>query len=323
MILVHEAMFDCKEAKLVTVVKVSAGTQSVRTDANSNGIFQQPLHIDVEQGTEFVTLELLDMNSTVLAELKLEVAKDLVARSLQPETIHVLRLTRQGKRADITNPKLKVTMVVGNDDRTEEGLLSETHMSQEVDILVRQQLRKAKEDRLASNAGTGSGDEEASPQSDLEVLKRAGAGPLEVFEGLGKTTSVYVAVLGPPETRRWILSVHQDVHDCACRKNPMLEVDLLKVESVQADPTRHHVFVVNYYDQGRVRQTLTFRRMDRARDVWVEILHLLVQKARDAKDQKANLKAEMKRGHSMIDRSASSSFRVRSRASGRSSHAGF
>merc|ERR1719409_1554855 len=48
MMLVHEAMFERREAKLTTVVRVTAGLHSVRTDPNSNGIFQQPLHITVE-----------------------------------------------------------------------------------------------------------------------------------------------------------------------------------------------------------------------------------------------------------------------------------
>ena len=54
---------------------------------------------------------------------------------------------------------------------------------------------------------------------------------------------------------------------------------MLKVQSVQADPTRTNVFVVNYFDEHRVGQRLTFRRIDRARDVWVEMLQLVITKA--------------------------------------------
>merc|ERR1719265_3034203 len=279
MMLVHEAQFEKREAKMTTVVRVTAGSHVVKTDPNSNGIFQQPLHITVEQGTQRVVVDLLDTHDRVLATLTLDCQEHLLEpRSLQPEMIYVMKQKGKGVR----NPKIKLTMVVGNSSDAEKGLLS--GVSSDVDILVRQQLRKAKEE------GKEQGQGEAI--SEMEVLKQACAGPLELFEGLGKTTSVFVAVLGPPTSRHWVLGIWGDKRDFAAKKHALKEVDLLKLQSVQADPTRHHVFVINYYDESRVRQSLTFRRIDRARDVWVEILHALVQKVRDARKERKSDRAK-------------------------------
>lgn len=270
MILVHEAIFDRKEAKLTTVVRVTAGCHSVQTDPNSNGIFQQPLHVTVEQGTNLIVIDLLDSSHRVLATLPLETVEHVLSpKNLQPEQVFTMKQKGKG----IRNPKVKLTMVVSTGNDAEQGLLA--GLSSDVDILVRQQLRKAKEEGKDPHGGDS--------LSEMEVLKQACAGPLELFEGLGNTSSIYVAVLGPPISRRWVFGIWPDKHDFDSKKHAIQEVDLLKIQSVQADPTRHHVFVINYFDDSRVRQTFTFRRIDRARDVWVEILHLLVIKARESR----------------------------------------
>merc|ERR1719162_1174972 len=133
----------------------------------------------------------------------------------------------------LRNPRIKLTMAVQQEEDLEKGLLA--GVSSDVDDLVRLQLAKARgEGKLLHGEG----------MSEFEVLRQACAGPLELFEGLGKTSTIYVAVLGPPISRRWVFGIWPD----------------------------KHVFVINYFDDSRVRQTFIFRRTDRARDVWVEIL---------------------------------------------------
>merc|ERR1719316_2522602 len=78
MMLVHEATFERKEAKLTQVVRVKAGLHSVRTDPNSNGIFQQPLHITVEQGTEQIIVDLMDTHDQVLATMSLDTVEHIL-----------------------------------------------------------------------------------------------------------------------------------------------------------------------------------------------------------------------------------------------------
>jgi hypothetical protein len=269
MILVHDVAFERQESKMTTLVRVTAGHYSVKTDPNSNGIFQQPLNIHIEQGTENLLIELLDFNRRVLATLTLNISKQIVRCVHSPEQLYPMQTVSKG----IGKPKLKLTMVVDHEEDAEKGLLSKVNISPDVLVGVRQQMNKA---RMQGDIEGGI--------SDREILRRAATGPLEFFEGLGKSNNVFVAVRGPPESRRWILGIWTDESDFHSNKRPFQEVDLLRVQGVQGDPTRHHVFVISYFDEARTPQTLTFRRTDRPRDVWVEILHLLVTKARDAKN---------------------------------------
>ena len=45
-----------------------------------------------------------------------------------------------------------------------------------------------------------------------------------------------------------------------------------QVLSVQPDPARSEVFIINYLEKNKVKQRLTFSRIDRSRDIWVEML---------------------------------------------------
>merc|ERR1719310_1305131 len=89
--------------------------------------------------------------------------------------------------------------------------------------------------------------------------------------------------MGPPVSRRWALAIWKSKHDFENKKRASQEMELLKIQSVQPDPTRNHVFVINYYDDSRVRQVCTFRRVDRDRDAWVELLRRLVTAAHEAR----------------------------------------
>lgn len=285
MVLVHEAMFEHKDAKMATIVRLTAGAENVSTDQVSNGIFQQPLHIMVQQGTTQILVELLaptTLGFKVLANLKLDTLKDaLGSGSMQAELVHQMKSKDKG----IGHPKIKLTIVANMEDDAESGLMP-GGMGSDVDILVRQQLRKAKEEGKDLDGGL----------SEMEVLKHACAGPLERFEGLGKTHGVYVGVIGPPTSRHWVLGIWLNKADFESKDPPIEQVDLLKIQSVQADPERLHVFVVNYFDSHRVHQALTFRRVDRARDVWVEILHILVVKAHEQKHSRKTISASVKEG---------------------------
>lgn len=272
MCLVHEALFESAKGKLTTIVQITAGVHTVKTDPNSNAVFQQPLHITIEQGTETIKIDLLDSSEHILAELTLDVVKD-VLHDTMPEHVRAMK-KRDG--AGIINPRIKLTMVVSMDEDEEKGLMAGVGNSSDTDLLVRQQLKKAKQE--SAQRMSLSGDHEVT---ELDVLKQACSGPLEMFEGLGKTASVYAAVVGPPSSRRWVLGVWKDEKAFQDKQRGIMEIDLLKVQSVQADPARHHVFVINCYDESRVRRSMTFRRIDRARDVWVQMLHLLVVKARE------------------------------------------
>jgi len=299
MMLVHQATFQCTTKKLPTVVRISAGNHFAKTDTNSNSIFQQPLQLFVEQGNSNIIVDLMDTSNRVLATLSLDIAKDVLGPKLHsPEHEY----TMMQKNKHVKNPALKLTLVVGQEEDAETGLLP-AYGGTSLDVLMQQQFAKARAE----------GKESGADLSQMSVLRQVCSGPLELFEGLGKTTNVWVAVLGPPTCRRWVLGIWADKRDADAKKRPIQEVDLLKVQSIQADPDRHHVFVINCFDETRVRKCLTFRRVDRARDVWVEALHSFVGKVRDA-HQVHKERRETSRTHSADTRGRAQTAHARPRS---------
>jgi len=268
---VHEVISDGGKEKMTTAVRVVAGSHHVKTDDSSNGIFQQPLHIFVEQGCKTIQVEWVDSSGRVLGVKSLDVKNDVLATAgLGEERFYSMKK----KAKNVLNPRIKLTLGVSTDQDADQCIAG---CSNDLGDLVRLQLAKA---RGAGQLTQG------DDLSEIQLLKQACAGPLEVFEGLGQTHSMYAAMVGPPTSRRWFLGLWQDKTTFESGDHPNTEVDLMRIESVQADPTRHHVFIVNYYDACRVRRILTFRRVDRARDVWVEMLRLMVQQVRDMHDSR-------------------------------------
>jgi len=267
MVLIHEAMFDHdKHETLTTIVQVTSGAHTVARSPSKGSVFQQPLHITVEQGANHLVVRLLKAgNLKILATMKIFVDEIMRGASLQPEMVYQMR--QVGKTC--LNPKIKLSMVASSADDVEQGLVRQSSMS-DVSILVRQQLKKAQ--MKAGQEGA----------SQMDVLKEACGGPLELFEGYGKIRKVYVAVIGVSTSAKWFLGIWRGQRDFADKTPTLQEVSLLKIQSIQEDPKRSHVFVINFFNQrSHVRETLTFRSIDRSRDVWVEILHVLVLKARE------------------------------------------
>merc|ERR1719189_588362 len=125
-----------------------------------------------------------------------------------------------------------------------------------------------------NEASTCSG---AGALSDLDLLARGCCGPLDQFGAWGGRESVYVGVKGPPESRKYFMGVWKSEKEFLAGGKGKAEIDLLKVTSVQPDPGRPEVFVLNYMDSARIKQRLTFRRDDRPGDVWVEMFQLLLK----------------------------------------------
>jgi len=265
MVLVHEAMFGgVQKDTLTTIVRVTAGAHVVKTNASLNSVFQQPLHITIEQGTEHLVVDLLNSNNSLLATVHIDVDQIQNEINMQPEIVYQMRQRGKG----ILNPKVSLTMVASSVDDPEQGMIADGAIS-DVAILVRQQLKKAQIKHGGENP------------SEMDVLKEACAGPLELFEGLGHTQKVYVAVIGPPMARRWVMGIWRNQHDFLQKEKAVQEVQLLKIQGIQADKKRNDVFIVHHFDESRARQKLTFQRVDRNRDVWVEILHIVTMKARE------------------------------------------
>jgi len=184
LILVHEATADHKKEKIKTLIRVVAGNQVVDTDPSSRGIFQQPLHVFVEQGTSKVVMELLEEPShKLLASREFDPLTDILESKLQDKEQNIQMHVRA---KGIQNPKLKMMMVVSHDHDVETGLLGSgmDGMSEDTKILMQQQLRKA-DHRPASRGVSGYEAAGDQPLSETQRLKQACAGPLDLFEGFG------------------------------------------------------------------------------------------------------------------------------------------
>lgn len=265
--LVHEALYDQRSEKLSTSVRFTAGDQIVQTDPNSKGIFQQPLTLLLEQGTSVIVGDLLDDRDRVLATIKFDPMEDVLtkykASTLPWETVFMMKQKGKG----VTNPKLKLTMMLDAPEDEESGMLAGLSMSSETRYMVKQQLAKATSARSSSKG----------KMTDVEMLALGSAGPVDMFQGLGEARTVYIGINGPPHQRKYTLSVWDSKHAMDKLEHPLAEAEILKIRSVQSDPSRSNVFMVNYMDRDRIAQQLSFRRIDRNRDVWVEMLQLLVK----------------------------------------------
>lgn len=292
MVLVHEATYTSQVAKRQVRVRISAISQSVMSDPSTNGIFQQPLALLVEQGTEVVLVELIDArDKKVLASLKLSVEKDIMSVHNQIEQVHLMKQKSKG----VLNPRIKLTIHMGADTDMEKGLLPRSNVkniSTETDLMLRQQIYKASKEEEDRHAVSASGSDREL--SELELIVKACAGPLDKFGSWGTRESVYIAVRGPPDQKKYVLGLYKDQHSYEKGQPAKSEVDLLRVLSVQPDPGRSEFFIVTYLDRDKAKQRLTFRRIDRARDVWVEMFMILIRLIREQKDEmkKAQLSSD-------------------------------
>jgi len=286
MVHVHEVLYTPSKAKLSTMVRVTAGPHLVKTDEVSKGIVQQMLQIFVEQGTDVVLFELLDSRERkVLASMKLDTMKDILeVKGIVSEKIYTMKQKSKG----VLNPRIKLTIVPHSDSEVEKGLLANIGhgTSSETSLMLRQQLHKATLVHKAT-LGACSSDEDAFKgfSSELDLLAKGCAGPLDMFGSWGSRTRVYVAVRGPPDMKRYFMGIWKDKSDFDKGVKPNPEIDLLRVMSVQPDPARTEVFMLQYLDQDKVKKKMQFRRLDRARDVWVEMFQLLIKQVHERKDR--------------------------------------
>mmetsp|Transcript_88739 Transcript_88739/g.198405 ORF Transcript_88739/g.198405 Transcript_88739/m.198405 type:complete len:323 (-) Transcript_88739:7-975(-) len=293
-ILVHEVLMTSNKPKVATVVRVTAGAQTVQTDESNKGIYQQPLSVYVEQGTDCVELELMESRSRkVLAYLKLDPMQDIL-RPKAPLLEKTLPMKQKNK--GVLNPRIKLTAMLESGNEAEQGLLSGVDMGSETNMLLRQQLNKVKmqhpEDNDPEAATEDIGASSSSNLSDLDLLAKGCCGPLELFGSWGHKENVYMGVRGPPNSKNYYLGIWkaQDTFEKGTRGNP--EIDLFRVTSVTPDPSRAEVFIMCYLDERKVKKRLTFRRLDRARDVWVEMFGLLMKMLHEQREKKKKTRTQ-------------------------------
>merc|ERR1719343_1812931 len=105
---------------------------------------------------------------------------------------------------------------------------------------------------------------------------------------MGNRRHCYFAILGPPESERWIMGIWFDRSAWEASQQPDRVIDLMKVQSIMADPDEVNTFAIKYYDERRFLSEYRFRRIDRSRDVWVESLQKIIHAVREQrKEEKA------------------------------------
>eukprot|EP00401_Gymnodinium_catenatum_P018194 CAMPEP_0117521036 /NCGR_PEP_ID=MMETSP0784-20121206/33476_1 /TAXON_ID=39447 /ORGANISM="" /LENGTH=283 /DNA_ID=CAMNT_0005317047 /DNA_START=180 /DNA_END=1031 /DNA_ORIENTATION=+ len=247
-------------------VRITAGREVVKTKKHSKGIFQTTLTIKVEQGTEYIVIDLMSEVDVLLARAKLHVKDDILAETKTRETVQNMK---EMSKCCPLNPALRLTFC-HHPDMVAEGMIS-SH-DPETAMLLQQKLDQASE-RVAAHDHV----------TDLEILSAAIEGPVDVFGKLGATTRKYMAAMGPPFSRRYCLGLWKDKSSYEEHQNAQLEIDILKVHSVQADPHRPDVFIVSYFNNHKIDTTQTFRIVEKTAKLWVQLLHIFITKAHDNK----------------------------------------
>lgn len=273
-ILVHEATYTATKKKVNAYIRVTAGFHTVKTDESSKGIFQQPLSLFVEQGTKEIVFELVQGRKAV-ATFKKDVAELL--SSPQSELTDLI-CTMKEKSKGVVNPKLKLTFMRDPEDGAEKGLISGLNVSSETDVMLLKQLQKVQGSRDEDDS------EDKEPVSELDIFAKGCEGPLQQYMGWGRLSQVYVAILCPPEVKKHTFAIYREKGHFDKRQRPLQEVEVLKIQSVAPDPGRPEVFIIQYLDKDKIKRRLTFERIDRATNVWLEMLQLLIQRVHQQKE---------------------------------------
>jgi len=272
MILVHQVSFT-SSSKVDTYVKVRAGEHVVHTDPDPGGLFQQALCVFVEQGTQQVKFELMNTSDKVLAELKMDVMKEILGgESGVPTKVVEKMFVMKQKNKHVLNPRIQLTFSPEGPGEEEKALLQGLNASSETEWMIRRELAKVTEEQ---GAGTIKPGEEGY---EIALLAKGCFGPLEQFGTLGSKHPIYVGVLGPPRRKKFSLHIWGSEREYQQDKPPNECIDLLRVSAVAPDPGRPDVFLLSYIDKDTNHQKATFNRTDRGRDAWVELLQILVTK---------------------------------------------
>lgn len=272
-ILVHEVMCG-KATDFYGAIRIRAGDQVVQTDESKTGRFQNAVSILVEQGTEFLEIEFIDTyNNKVMALLKLEANQVHNPK----ESIHQKTYIMKQKGKGIVNPRIKISVINESDEEASlfEGMGAQSMaMSNETRVL------------LAKTAKSKDEGEDA-PKSELEMLCKVCAGPVETFGSWGGVSSKYLNVVGPPQQKKYELCVWDSLSDSQKPgATPTKQVPMLRITGVNADPTQGDIFRIQYVDNEKVPKRLVIRRVDRSRDAWTELIQSIVTLVREQKSDK-------------------------------------
>jgi len=287
MITIHQVQFTSK-AKVSTCVKVKCGDMVVTTDMNEGGSYHQAVSLFVEQGSSVIDFDLLDNRKRVLAQLRLDIMKDIF-RDGEPVSVTEKVFVMKQKQKQILSPKITLTFSPEQVGDEEKALLTGINASAETEWMLAQHLRRVDEQQQDITEGKG---QVAEQLSEIQLLAKGCCGPLERFQKLGKTDRVYVGVVGPPMKKRFSFHIWKSEQEYKDEQAAIAEIDLLRITSVSQDPSRPEGFAISYVGDSKERTHIKFNRVDRSRDVWVEMLQLLVAKVHADREGKKKGKSQ-------------------------------
>lgn len=267
---IDEVLYPGKSTeKIKLFVKITAGRSSARTQQSTNGKFHESLDIRVLQGTEYVEVSLCDGRGHVLSAVTLDPVADILNMPKEDLQERELRLMKVSSRASpaVRDAKVKLSICLKHGFDVEGGLPVECRGG--MSVVMQSHLAKVQKH------GGGSLDE-------INLLAAACAGPVEHTRGWGQKRSAYLAAVGPPNSRHWIIGLWKSEDDFRAGRTGDLEFEVMDVVGIQGDPTDRHIFGIKY-KKGTVKEELRFGHVDRARDVWVDALHLFTEKVRKRK----------------------------------------
>jgi len=280
-IVVHECYYASTEGEMMTMVRVSAGEHSATTEVHKR-VFQQPMSIFVEQGTEKLEVDLMDSwGRARWAKLDLDIAELLNVDGGWREHVFSMKPCKRG----LANPRVKLTVFRSRNTDEEEGILSKIQVTEDhAGLMVKEHLQKVHQAEIAARGSVEMAGEDFAPMmSEGHLLASACAGELELLGAWGAKDKRWVMVKSGPSVKRAFLGVWEDRRACDNGKAPMHEIDFLRIKSVQAHPVQDAAFMINLVKRDGSTRQFTFYRIDRSRDVWVQTLTLLIQKERDRK----------------------------------------
>lgn len=286
--IVHELQYPGRiSEKRRLSIRIVAGRRSVQTETSNDGKFYETLgKIVVEQGVESVDVCLCDSSGRVSYRRKLDPVKELLA--LSGEELVERDVSLREKVGPDRGMKLghkvtvKLTFRKPGEDCRNSVVQRAIAEGKELDISTQLHL-----DKVAAAVEPGA--------DELRVLSRACAGPVELTEHhvfrtwkTGKIRHAWLAALGPPTERKWILGLWPDEHAWQDGKTGEMEFEVLSTSGVSPDPHSANIFGIRYIS-GNIRKELRLGHVDRSRDVWVECLQLLIERVHQAaKDKKGH-----------------------------------
>merc|ERR1719277_1996777 len=146
-------------------------------------------------------------------------------------------------------------------------------VDEEDQVLMEAHLERTYTEHFASQTGR------RHRPSSLELVAKACEGPVHVYGAWGSKKDVFLGVVAPSPGAgtEWSIGIWSTEHEFKRGGNPTETISILRVMSIQPETQRPEVFLVNFMITRTQKQRLVFERIDRSRNLWVEMLMLLTE----------------------------------------------